>query len=205
MNLVFLGPPGAGKGTQAEFVCERYGIAHISTGDMLRAEIRRGTPLGLRAKANIDAGELVPDDVVVGMVKNRIAEPDCEKGFLLDGFPRTIAQAEALDGITRIDRAVNIDVPAEVLVKRIAGRRMCRGCGAVFHVSSYSGLTCDKCGAELYIRDDDREETVKNRIAVYEASTAPLIGYYADKGLLATVAGDTGMESVTAAIFEVLG
>lgn len=205
MNLVFLGPPGAGKGTQAKFVSERYGIAHISTGDMLRAEIRGGTPLGLAAKAMIDAGELVPDDVVVGMVKNRIAEPDCKNGFLLDGFPRTLAQAAALDVITHIDRAVNISVPADVLVARIAGRRMCRSCGAVFQISTYSEPTCDRCGGELYIRDDDREETVKNRIVVYEASTAPLIGYYADKGVLATVRGDVDMEAVTAAIFEVLG
>ncbi|MEA5058700.1 MAG: adenylate kinase [Clostridia bacterium] len=192
MHLVFLGPPGAGKGTQAEKVCERFDIAHISTGDMLRKETREGTELGRKAKAVMDAGGLVSDEIIIAMVEKRIQEPDCAKGFLLDGFPRTIAQADALGGLTRIDMAVNLDVPVEVLVERISGRRMCPGCGAGYHVSMYDKDTCEKCGQKLYIRDDDRPETVHNRIAAYNEKTQPLINYYADKGLLHTVNGNQG-------------
>lgn len=197
MHLVFLGPPGAGKGTQAERICERFSLAHISTGDMLRKETRDGTELGLMAKAVMDAGGLVGDDIIIAMVAKRIQEPDCQKGFLLDGFPRTIAQADALSGLTNIDMAVNIDVSAEVLVKRISGRRMCAGCGAGYHVSMYDKDTCEKCGQKLYIRDDDRPETVQNRIAAYNEKTQPLIDYYADKGLLHTVNGDRPLQEVS--------
>lgn len=200
MHLVFLGPPGAGKGTQADKICERFFIAHISTGDMLRKETREGTELGLKAKAVMDAGGLVSDEIIIAMVEKRIQEPDCAKGFLLDGFPRTIAQADALGGLTSIDMAVNIDVPDAVLVERISGRRMCPGCGAGYHVSMYNKDTCEKCGAKLYIRDDDRPETVHNRIAAYNEKTQPLINYYADKGLLHTVKGDQPMEKVSAQI-----
>ena len=200
MHLVFLGPPGAGKGTQADKICERFSIAHISTGDMLRKETREGTELGLKAKAVMDAGGLVSDEIIIAMVEKRIQEPDCAKGFLLDGFPRTIAQADALGGLTSIDMAVNIDVPDAVLVERISGRRMCPGCGAGYHVSMYNKDTCEKCGAKLYIRDDDRPETVHNRIAAYNEKTQPLINYYADKGLLHTVKGDQPMEKVSAQI-----
>ena len=200
MHLVFLGPPGAGKGTQADKICERFSIAHISTGDMLRKETREGTELGLKAKAVMDAGGLVSDEIIIAMVEKRIQEPDCAKGFLLDGFPRTIAQADALGGLTNIDMAVNIDVPDAVLVERISGRRMCPGCGAGYHVSMYNKDTCEKCGAKLYIRDDDRPETVHNRIAAYNEKTQPLINYYADKGLLHTVKGDQPMEKVSAQI-----
>jgi len=203
MKLVFLGPPGAGKGTQAERICDEFSIAHISTGDMLRSEMRAGTELGKAAKGYIDRGELVPDAVIIGMVKERIQKPDCANGFLFDGFPRTVAQADALSGICDIDCAVNIDVPSERLVGRISGRRMCK-CGATYHVSTYSKSTCEKCGAELYQRDDDKEETVKNRLNVYNAQTAPLIAYYEQKGLLVTVDGDRDIDAVTESVRQAL-
>ena len=202
MKLIFLGPPGAGKGTQAERIAERFEIAHLSTGDMLRAEIRNATPLGAAAKAYIDRGELVPDSVIIDMVKDRITRDDCRNGFLLDGFPRTVVQAEALAAFTEIDRAVNIDVPAERLVARISGRRMCPDCGAAYHVSNYAAATCAKCGATLYQRDDDREETVMNRLKVYTEKTAPLIAYYERKGKLFQVDGDRQIDAVTASILE---
>lgn len=194
--MIFLGPPGAGKGTQAERVSERYGIAHISTGDMLRHEIREGTKLGLEAKRFIDAGELVPDDVILGMVADRIKRDDCKNGFLFDGFPRTLAQAEALEKISDIDMVINIDVPASAIAERIGGRRMCPDCGAGYHISTYKKDVCEKCGAALYIRDDDKAETVMNRIAVYERSTKPLIEFYLETGLLKTVDGDDTPEAV---------
>lgn len=190
MKLIFLGPPGAGKGTQAERISKLYGIAHISTGDMLRSQMREGTPLGAEAKGYIDRGELVPDELIVAMVAERIKEEDCANGFLLDGFPRTVSQAEALNGISDIDMVIDIAVPAERLMERIGGRRMCSGCGAGYHTSSYHKDTCEKCGASLYIRDDDRPETVKHRITVYERQTKPLIDYYREKGNLSRVNGD---------------
>lgn len=204
MKLIFLGPPGAGKGTQAERVAARFGLAHISTGDMLRAEMRAGTPLGQAAKSYVDAGGLVPDDVIMGMVAERIKKPDCAEGFLFDGFPRTVAQADALSGISDIDCVVNIEVPAERIVSRISGRRMCAKCGAAYHVSTLDGETCQKCGGALYQRDDDKRETVANRLRVYEAQTQPLIAYYAEKGLLKSVDGDQGIELVERAIAGVL-
>lgn len=200
MKLIFLGPPGAGKGTQAERVADRYGIAHISTGDMLRAEMREGTPLGEAARGYISRGELVPDEVIIGMVRNRIAQDDCKNGFLLDGFPRTVAQADALAAFCAIDRVIDIDVPAERLVARISGRRMCPDCGAAYHVSTYAEPACAKCGGTLYQRDDDREETVANRLRVYEAQTQPLIEYYAGRGLLTSVNGDCDIEMVAESI-----
>lgn len=204
MKLIFLGPPGAGKGTQAERIAAAQKIAHISTGDMLRAEMREGTELGLAAKAIIERGELVPDDVIIGMVKNRIQQPDCAGGFLFDGFPRTVAQADALSALCEIDCVINIDVPFARLVDRISGRRMCPGCGAAFHVSNYTSETCDKCGATLYQRDDDQAETVQNRLRVYEAQTQPLIDYYASRQLLTTVDGDQTVDAVTAQIAAAL-
>ena len=203
MKLIFLGPPGAGKGTQAAKIAAKYGIAHISTGDMLRAEMREGTQLGKAAKSLIDAGELVPDDVILGMVKKRIQQGDCKNGFLFDGFPRTLEQAEALESICGVDAVINIDVPPERLISRISGRRMCPDCGAAYHVSTHASETCD-CGGMLYQRDDDREKTVRNRLAVYERSTKPLIDYYKKKGLLSTVSGDAAMDDVTAEILAVL-
>lgn len=196
MKLIFLGPPGAGKGTQAEKISELYGIAHISTGDMLRSQMREGTPLGAEAKGYIDRGELVPDELIVAMVAERIKEEDCANGFLLDGFPRTVSQAEALNGISDIDMVIDIAVPAERLMERIGGRRMCSGCGAGYHTSSYHKDTCEKCGASLYIRDDDRRETVKHRITVYERQTKPLIDYYREKGNLSRVNGDNTPDRV---------
>lgn len=196
MNLVFLGPPGAGKGTQAERICEKQKIAHISTGDMLRSEMRQGTELGLAAKSLIEKGELVPDEIIIGMVRNRILQDDCKNGYLLDGFPRTIEQAEALAEFADIDCAVDVEVPFERLVQRISGRRMCPDCGATFHISMYTGDTCDKCNGKLYQRDDDKEETVMNRLKVYEKSTQPLIDFYKERGLLKTVNGDQDIEVV---------
>lgn len=205
MKLIFLGPPGAGKGTQAERIAERFQIAHLSTGDMLRAEIRNATPLGAAAKAYIDRGELVPDSVIIDMVRERIARDDCKNGFLLDGFPRTVVQAEALNTITDIDHAVNIDVPSERLVARISGRRMCPDCGAAYHVFMYAEPTCRKCGGKLYQRDDDREETVMNRLKVYTEKTAPLIAFYEAAGKLITVDGDAEVDAVTESILKGLG
>ena len=202
MKLIFLGPPGAGKGTQAERIAERYEIAHISTGDMLRSEIRNATLLGAAAKAYLDRGELVPDSVIIDMVKDRIQREDCKNGFLLDGFPRTVVQAEALAGFTDIDFAVNIDVPFERLVARISGRRMCPDCGAAYHISSYQAPVCQKCGATLYQRDDDKEETVANRLRVYTEKTAPLIAYYEKQGKLFTVNGDAHIDAVTEEIVK---
>lgn len=204
MKLIFLGPPGAGKGTQAERIAERYGLAHISTGDMLRAEMREGTALGEAARGYISRGELVPDEVIIGMVKGRILQSDCANGFLFDGFPRTVAQADALSGICAIDRVVNIDVPFDRLVARISGRRMCPDCGAAYHVSTHRGNVCDKCGSTLYQREDDREETVLNRLRVYEAQTQPLIDYYASRGMLSTVNGDGAIDAVAQAIAEAI-
>ncbi len=204
MKLIFLGAPGAGKGTQADMLCEAKGIAHISTGDMLRKEMRAGTELGKQAKAVIEAGGLVGDDIIIGMVKNRIQEPDCKNGFLLDGFPRTIAQADALSELTDIDMAVDIDVPVERLVARISGRRMCPDCGAGYHISMYDKDSCEKCGAKLYIRDDDKEETVKNRIDVYNKNTQPLIAYYEKKDLLKRVDGDKSPDDVLSQVMALV-
>ena len=198
MKLIFLGPPGAGKGTQAERISKLYGIAHISTGDMLRSQMREGTPLGAEAKGYIERGELVPDALIIAMVAERIKEADCENGFLFDGFPRTVAQAEALNDISDIDMVIDIAVPAERILERIGGRRMCSGCDAGYHTSTYHKDTCEKCGSPLYIRDDDKPETVKNRIAVYERQTKPLIEYYTNRGNLSRVNGDDAPENVYA-------
>lgn len=206
MRLMFVGPPGAGKGTQAVRIAARYGIPHISTGDMLREEMKNGTTLGQQAKAFIDAGELVPDDVIIGMVKERVSRPDAEKGFLLDGFPRTREQAEALEDIAALDAVVNINVPDEKLVHRICGRRVCRDCGATYHESMLENLhQCPKCGGTLYVRDDDKEEIVRQRISVYKLKTQPLIEYYTEKGLLHDVVGSGGIDDITKAIIAVLG
>jgi adenylate kinase len=197
LNIVLLGAPGSGKGTQAERIAPAYGLPHISTGDILRAAVRAGTELGATAKRFMDAGELVPDEVVIGIIRERLTEPDAAAGFMLDGFPRTLEQAVALDGmLEQAGRALTlvllIDVPEEELVQRLAGRRACRSCGrgynVVFDPPKSEGV-CDVCGGELYQRDDDNETTVRNRLAVYGRQTEPLIGYYRDKGILATVYG----------------
>ena len=202
MNIIFLGPPGAGKGTQSQIVSQRLSIPQISTGDMLRAAVSQKTPTGLKAKAYMDAGELVPDEIIIDLVRERVDEDDCRNGFILDGFPRTVAQADALAALCAVDRVVNIDVPQERLVARISGRRMCPDCGAAYHVSTHPDGRCGKCGGALYQREDDREETVRNRLRVYEEQTQPLIEYYAARGLLVTVNGDESIERVTEAIAQ---
>ncbi len=204
MKLMIMGPPGAGKGTQAERLVKDLDITHISTGDMFRAAIKEGTEMGRKAKEYMDKGQLVPDEVVVGMVKDRLSRPDCVKGFLLDGFPRTVAQADALSktldqmGI-KLDGVINIEVPRERLMARLTGRRVCRKCGASFHVMfnppKKEGV-CDSCGGELYQRSDDNEETVSNRLDVYEAQTQPLIDYYKARGLLLNINGDQNIDLV---------
>ena len=196
MNLIFVGPPGAGKGTQAKLVCKKFNIPHISTGDMLRAAIREGSELGIKAKEFIDAGHLVPDDVVIGLVRERLSMDDCKNGFLLDGFPRTVAQAEELGEITTIDKVIMVDVPDEKLVSRIAGRRSCNSCPAIYHVSTYNKVLCKECGGEIIQRPDDREDTVRNRLKVYHEKTKPLISYYRDKKLLSAVDGDKGIQEI---------
>jgi adenylate kinase len=197
LNVVLLGAPGSGKGTQAERIAPAFGLPHISTGDMLRASVARGADLGLAAKRHMDAGELVPDEVVVGIIRERLAEDDAAAGFLLDGFPRTLEQAGALDAmLAQSGRALTdvllFDVPEEELVRRLSGRRTCRSCGKGCHLvfdPPKVDDVCDKCGGELFQRDDDNEETVRKRLAVYGRQTEPLVGYYADHGLLQTVYG----------------
>ena len=205
MNVVFLGPLGAGKGTQAVRVCERLGIPQISTGDILRKAIREQTETGLKAKSYIDQGLLVPDEVVIDIVRERLAMPDCQNGYILDGFPRTVPQAQALAGFARIDAVIDIEVSDEQLVARLSGRRVCPACGATFHVSSLGGRTdCDKCGAGLVQRDDDKAETVLNRLNVYHAQTAPLIDYYREAGLLKNIGGGLSLEEISEEIFRTL-
>lgn len=212
MKIVLLGPPGAGKGTQAEVLTKKLLVPHISTGDMFRAAIKNGTEMGMLAKSYMDKGQLVPDEVTVGIIKDRIAQPDCTDGFLLDGFPRTIAQAEALDNLLAdrggLDAVLNISVPLENLVSRLTGRRMCRACGNIYHLlynPPADPAKCDACGGELYQRDDDKEETVMNRLNVYEAQTAPLIEYYEKAGVLFTVNGDQPINAVLVDLGKALG
>jgi len=213
MNLVLLGPPGAGKGTQAKMLIEAYGIPQISTGDMLREAVKNQTPLGLEAKKFMDAGQLVTDEIVIGLAKDRIAQPDCDKGFMLDGFPRTVAQAEALDVMLgemnkALDHVISIEVPNSELMGRLTGRRTCKDCGQGYHMifdpPAKEGV-CDKCGGELFQRDDDNEETVANRLEVYDSQTKPLIDYYQGKGLLRPVDGVGAMSEVLDRIKAILG
>ena len=213
MNLIFLGPPGAGKGTQAAAVSGDLKVPHISTGDMFRKAISEGTPTGLKAKSFMDAGQLVPDSVVIDMVRERLSESDCAGGYLLDGFPRTVEQAEALDRICAPDAVVDIDVPDERLLARLTGRRVCRKCSGTFHITKLADQNvCPVCGGEVYQRDDDKPATISNRLKVYHEQTAPLIGYYSEQGKLrridvaslATVDGDSRPEDVFKAILTSL-
>ena len=213
MKIVLLGAPGAGKGTQAEVLVKKLFLPHISTGDMFRAAISAGTDLGLAAKSYMDKGQLVPDEVTVGIIKDRISQADCREGFLLDGFPRTLAQAEALDVLladmkSSLTAVLNISVPSEKLITRLTGRRMCRNCGTIYHLlynAPQRENTCDNCSGELYQRSDDQQETVKNRLAVYENQTAPLIKYYTDKGLLHEINGDQPINEVMMELGQALG
>ena len=209
MNIILFGPPGAGKGTQAEIIADELGIPQLSTGAMLRAAMKAGTELGIAAKAAIDKGSLVSDSVVIGIIRERLAESDCANGFILDGFPRTVPQAEALDAMgVRIDCVLDIAVPDEAIVERMSGRRLCSACGASYHVKynpPADGLHCDRCGADLILREDDKPEVVLHRLGVYHAETEPLIGYYTNKGLLKTVDGCGTPAEVTTLVREALG
>ncbi|NLG37181.1 MAG: adenylate kinase [Clostridiales bacterium] len=196
MRVILLGPPGAGKGTQAARIRERYGLPHISTGDMLRSAIRAQTELGLSAKAYIDRGELVPDDVVIGIVRERLGEDDCAKGYLLDGFPRTVEQARELERFAAPDMAILIDADAELLVARISSRRVCPACGGIFTSRETTDGVCPQCGGTVIQRDDDTEATVRTRLAVYEQQTRPLIDYYAERGILRRVQSMGSIEDV---------
>lgn len=212
MKIIMLGAPGAGKGTQALMIAEKYGIPHVSTGDIFRANIKNGTELGMEAKKYMDQGLLVPDELTVRILLDRVAKEDCKDGYVLDGFPRTIPQAEVLDQELaklgeQIDYAVNVDVPDENIVKRMSGRRACLGCGATYHVEhippKQEGI-CDNCGQTLVLREDDKPETVQNRLKVYHDQTQPLIDFYAAKGVLRTVDGTAEMKEVFAAITAIL-
>ena len=205
MNIILLGAPGAGKGTQASKIAERYAVPHISTGDIFRENIKNETPIGVIAKHYIDQGHLVPDDIACEIVEERLDQSDCKNGFMLDGFPRTIAQAEALDRFKTIDLVINIDVDFSLLLDRLCGRRVCKNCGESYHISKLNGSTeCARCGGELYQRKDDNPETVQNRLTVYHAQTAPLIDYYTRKGLLFNVVGNSTPEDVFAEVSKKL-
>ena len=213
MKIIMLGAPGAGKGTQAKKIAAKYGIPHISTGDIFRANIKNGTELGKKAKTYMDQGLLVPDELVVDLVVDRVKQEDCKNGYVLDGFPRTIPQAEALDkALTdlgeKMDYSIDVDVPDENIVRRMSGRRACVGCGATYHLeyapTKAEGI-CDVCGKELILRDDDKPETVTNRLNVYHEQTQPLIDYYTKAGILKTVDGTADIEDVFQAIVEILG
>ncbi len=212
MKIIMLGAPGAGKGTQAIMIAEKYGIPHVSTGDIFRANIKNGTELGKEAKKYMDQGLLVPDELTVKILLDRVAKDDCKNGYVLDGFPRTIPQAEVLDRALgemndAIDVAVNVDVPDESIIRRMSGRRACLSCGATYHIEHVppkkEGI-CDHCGQPLVLRDDDKPETVQNRLKVYHEQTQPLIDYYTGKGILRTVDGTQSMNDVFAAIVEIL-
>ena len=197
MNIILLGAPGAGKGTQASKISQAYNLPHISTGDIFRENIKNQTPVGVLAKSYIDKGQLVPDEVTCEIVEERLACDDCKNGYMLDGFPRTIPQAEALSKLEKIDVVINIDVDFSLLLDRLCGRRVCKDCGESYHVSRLNGATtCARCGGELYQRKDDNPETVRKRLIVYNAQTAPLIDYYSKKGLLLNVVGNTTPEDV---------
>ena len=213
MKIIMLGAPGAGKGTQAKKIAEKYQIAHISSGDIFRANIKGGTELGMKAKTFMDQGMLVPDEITIGMLMDRIGQEDCINGYVLDGFPRTIPQAESLTKALaergeKVDYAINVDVPDENIINRMSGRRACLGCGATYHITFNPPVKegiCDTCGQELVLRDDDKPETVKKRLDVYHQQTQPLIDYYKNAEVLAEVDGTQPMDAVFQGIVEILG
>ena len=212
MNIILLGPPGSGKGTQAKLIEERRGIPQISTGDMLRKAVGDKTELGIRAKHYMDSGALVPDELVIMITEERLKAEDCRDGFILDGFPRTVPQAEALDEVLnkmneKIDNALNIEVKEDDIIRRMSGRRICKGCGASYHIifnPPNEENICDLCGGELYQRDDDREETVRNRLKVYKDQTEPLTNYYREMGVLSSIDGGRKIEEISQLIEEIL-
>ena len=205
MNVIFLGPPGAGKGTQAQRICDALNIPQISTGDILRRAMKEETPTGLKAKQYVEAGKLVPDEVIIDIVRERLAMDDCQNGYILDGFPRTVPQAEALDTIAKIDVVVDLDVADEELINRLSGRRVCLACGATYHVSHLNGETkCAKCGETLIQRKDDSAETVLARLKVYHEQTAPLVDYYQKKGNLKVIDGAQDMDTIFESILTVV-
>jgi adenylate kinase len=209
MNLILLGAPGAGKGTYSEIICEKCKIPAISTGNILRAAVKNGTEMGLKAKSFMDAGALVPDDVIIGIVKERLGEPDCANGFILDGVPRTIAQAEAIERMgIQIDKVLELSVPDEVIMERMAGRRVCEACGASYHIknkpSKVEGV-CDACGGKLVIRKDDNLDTVRDRLKAYHEQTEPLVAFYRERGKLTTVKNEASLQENIAAVLHALG
>lgn len=213
MNIMLFGAPGAGKGTQAKYIIEKYGIPQISTGDILRAAVKEGTPMGLEAKACMEAGKLVSDEIIIGIIKDRLAKEDCKKGFILDGFPRTIAQAEALEVLMKemgikLDKVISLNVPDELIVGRVTGRKVCPACGASFHVEFNPPKVegkCDLCGADLITRKDDNAETVTKRLGEYHSQTAPLFDFYQERGVLVDIDGTKSVEAITQEIFNILG
>ena len=209
MNLILLGAPGAGKGTQAEILCDKLGIVTISTGNILRAAMKNGTEMGQKAKSYVESGKLVPDEVVIGIIKERLAEPDCQNGFILDGVPRTVAQAQAIEEMgIQIDKVVDIEVKDEDIIARLSGRQVCSACGASYHTAhkppKADGI-CDRCGGALITRKDDEPETVKDRLAVYHEQTEPLIDFYRERGKLVVVEGQSGIEETTKLLLAALG
>jgi adenylate kinase len=207
MKVIFLGAPGVGKGTYADRVIEKYHIPHISTGDILRDAVEKQTELGKKAKEYMDAGKLVPDDVIIGLMDERLKKDDCIKGYVLDGFPRTIPQAEALGKIQEVDNVINFNAPDELIIKRLSGRRTCRKCNAIYHIKNIppknEGI-CDKCGGELYQRDDEKPDVIKHRLEIYKKQTAPLINYYKEKGLLTAIDASRPPEEVVEEIVKLL-
>ena len=213
MNIMLFGAPGAGKGTQAKFIIDKYGIPQISTGDMLRAAISEGTEMGMEAKKFMDEGKLVPDSTIIGIIKDRLSQEDCKKGFILDGFPRTLAQAEALEELLKelnmnLDKVISLNVPDELIVGRVVGRRVCPNCGASFHIENNPPKVegkCDYCGSDLIIRKDDNKDTVEKRLSAYHEQTAPLFNFYSKRGVMVELDGTKEINEIAKEIFNILG
>ena len=213
MNIMLFGAPGAGKGTQAKFIIDKYGIPQISTGDMLRAAISEGTEMGMEAKKFMDEGKLVPDSTIIGIIKDRLSQEDCKKGFILDGFPRTLAQAEALEELLKklnmnLDKVISLNVPDELIVGRVVGRRVCPNCGASFHIENNPPKVegkCDYCGSDLIIRKDDNKDTVEKRLSAYHEQTAPLFNFYSERGVMVELDGTKEINEIAKEIFDILG